>query len=54
VAGDERRHREGLVLPRRTAVDDYQINLSHISHRYLVVNCRTDLSDLTDFLLSHR
>ena len=33
VAGDERRHRKGLVLPRRTAVDDYQINLSHISHR---------------------
>ena len=33
VAGDERRHREGLVLPRRTAVNDYQINLSHISHR---------------------
>ena len=37
VAGDERRHRERLVLPRRTAVDDYQINLSHIAHRYLVV-----------------
>ena len=37
VAGDERRHRKGLVLPRRTAVDDYQINLSHIAHRYLVV-----------------
>ena len=37
VAGDERRHREGLVLPRRTAVNDYQINLSHIAHRYLVV-----------------
>jgi len=33
VAGDERRHRERLVLPRRTAVDDYQINLSHIAHR---------------------
>ena len=45
VAGDERRHRERLVLPRRTAVDDYQINLSHISHRYLVVvYCRTDNS----------
>lgn len=37
VAGDERCHRKGLVLPRRTAVDDYQINLSHIAHRYLVV-----------------
>ena len=54
VAGDERRHRERLVLPRRTAVNDYQINLSHIAHRYLVVNCRTDLSDLTDFLMSRR
>ncbi len=45
VAGDERRHRERLVLPRRTAVNDYQINLSHIAHRYLVVvYCRTDNS----------
>ena len=29
VAGDERRHGEVLRLPRRTAVNDYQIYLSH-------------------------